>query len=101
MELKASSVILACGFSARTTAAITPKMDLYLGTVSISEPRLGFVGSVLGRGVFSNPQTIRIQADILMNHFMQPDICARSTAHMQRWIQSLPVDADGQLNGQN
>jgi hypothetical protein len=79
--------------SAAAAAAAAPA--LYLGTISVAEPRLCLVGAIHGRGAFSNPHTMRVQTELVVNHLAAPSLCARSVGAMQQWIRQLPQSSGG------
>ncbi len=47
------------------------------------------VGAGLAPGVFPNPHTMRPQIDIVLNHILHSEACARTNAEMNAWLASL------------
>ena len=80
--LPAETIVIACGFSSSASALfpivappVTSPPQLYLGTVCVDEPRLCFVGLLHGEGVFSNPMTMRAQAQVGRRDWFSVCVC--------------------------
>jgi amino acid adenylation domain-containing protein len=101
-DVEVDTVVVACGFQSPEYSflALFQPLKMFLGSILLQSPNIGFVGVNLGEGIFSNPHTCRIQASMVLNTFQYP-LCRRPIEYQSSWIESMPVTTTKDPQGSN